>query len=73
MDRATELHQKIENLHLTFGPTIPKYAFTDEVLTLLLEFKAVWLKINWLDDEVIWTIANIDRHNGNIFGTNATV
>ncbi len=69
MDKPQELYSRIQDLHKTYGGSIPGYAFTDEVYKLLLAFKEMQIKINWLDDELIWVLANIDRHNGHTFGS----
>lgn len=64
MDNSQKLYQKVKELHNTYGGSIPGSAFTDDVYNLLIEFKEIWININWLDAEVIWALANIDRHNG---------
>lgn len=69
MDKPQKLYSQIQELHKTYGASLPGYAFTEEVYKLLLEFKAVQMKINWLDDELIWTLASIDRYNGHTFGS----
>lgn len=68
MDKRQELYSKIQELHTTYGASLPGYAFTEEVFKMLLAFKEMQMKINWLDDELIWTLANIDRYNGHTFG-----
>ncbi len=57
------LYNQIQELHKTYGASLPGYVFTEEVYKLLLAFKEIQLKINWLDDELIWALANIDRYN----------
>lgn len=69
MDKPQKLYSKIQELHKTYGASLPGYVFTEEVYKMLLEFKAVQIKINWLDDELIWALANIDRYNGHTFGS----
>lgn len=69
MDKPQKLYSQIQELHKTYGASLPGYVFTEEVYKMLLAFKEVQMKINWLDDELIWTLANIDRYNGHTFGS----
>ncbi len=63
MDNTKELYEKIKKLHRDYGPSIPGNIFTPEVIQLLLDFKEAY-KDNWLDDEYIFALANLDRYNG---------
>ncbi|MBE7728048.1 MAG: hypothetical protein E7244_27775 [Enterocloster citroniae] len=69
MDKPQKLYSQIQDLHKTYGASLPGYVFTEEVYKMLLVFKEMQMKINWLDDELIWALANIDRYNGHTFGS----
>lgn len=61
-----QIYNEVSELHKKFGASIPSAEFTPEVYELLMTFKKVY-KDNWLDDEYIFALANIDRHNGTIY------
>ena len=58
-----DLKEQIKELHINFGPCIPFKAFTPELQKLLFDYKEMQTKENWLDDDLIWCLANLDRYN----------
>lgn len=63
-----ELYLKIQSLKDTYGPSLPREVLSEHY-KLLTEFKDIQVELNWLDDNLIWVCANIDRYNGHTFGT----
>lgn len=63
-----ELYSKIKDLKTTYGASLPREVLSEHY-KLLTEFKDMQVKLNWLDDNLIWACANIDRYNGHTFGT----
>lgn len=64
-----ELYIKIQSLKDTYGASLPREVFSQEIYDLLVAFKDMQVKENWIDDCLIWAAANIDRYNGHTFGT----
>ena len=62
MEKASELFEKIKKLHQDHGASIPIKLLTPEIIQLLSDFKEEYAD-NWLDDEYIFALANIDRYN----------
>ena len=56
-----DLETKIKELHLEYGASIPSKLFTEDMFKLLTEYKAK--HENWLDDNYIWALGNMDRYN----------
>lgn len=63
-----ELTFRINGLRNNYGASLPIEVLSENY-KLLTEFKDIQVKQNWLDDNLIWVCANIDRYNGHTFGT----
>lgn len=62
-----ELIFRITELKTKYGASLPREILSENY-KLLTEFKDIQVGLNWLDDNLIWACANIDRYNGNNFG-----
>lgn len=63
-----ELTFRITELKTKYGASLPRKVLIENY-KLLTKFKDIQVGLNWLDDNLIWACANIDRYNGHTFGT----
>ena len=61
-----DLKEYIQSLHIRYGYAIPASLYTKEMQALFQTYKQQY-KNDWLTDDYIWVLGNIDHFNNNLF------